>query len=103
MTATRSSTATESSARSRGCFLRNWLNAYGHAYGTFGIALAILAGIGILATFWYGSEQSWASTGNGSPAPTTAARSNELPMGKIAIRMSASERVQRAWEVGSPQ
>jgi len=33
-------------------FLRSWLSVYGHAYGTFGIALAFLAWIGVLATFW---------------------------------------------------
>lgn len=33
-------------------FLRNWLQAYGHAYGGFGIALAFLSWIGILALFW---------------------------------------------------
>jgi uncharacterized BrkB/YihY/UPF0761 family membrane protein len=32
--------------------MRNWLSAYGHAYGGFGIALAFLSWIGILATFW---------------------------------------------------
>jgi uncharacterized BrkB/YihY/UPF0761 family membrane protein len=33
-------------------YLRNLLQAYGHAYGGFGIALAFLAWIGILALFW---------------------------------------------------
>ena len=33
-------------------FLRNWMQAYGHAYGGFGIALAFLSWIGILALFW---------------------------------------------------
>ncbi len=33
-------------------FMRNWLEAYGHAYGGFGIALAFLAWVGIIATFW---------------------------------------------------
>jgi hypothetical protein len=33
-------------------FLRNWLTAYGHAYGGFGVALAFLSWIGVLATFW---------------------------------------------------
>jgi uncharacterized BrkB/YihY/UPF0761 family membrane protein len=33
-------------------FLRNWMRAYGHAYGGFGIALAFLSWIGILALFW---------------------------------------------------
>jgi uncharacterized BrkB/YihY/UPF0761 family membrane protein len=32
--------------------MRRWLSAYGHAYGAFGIALAFLAWIGLLATFW---------------------------------------------------
>jgi uncharacterized BrkB/YihY/UPF0761 family membrane protein len=33
-------------------YLRNLLQAYGHAYGGFGIALAFLAWVGILALFW---------------------------------------------------
>ena len=33
-------------------FLRNWMEAYGHAYGGFGIALAFFSWIGILALFW---------------------------------------------------
>jgi uncharacterized BrkB/YihY/UPF0761 family membrane protein len=33
-------------------FLRNWLDAYGRAYGGFGVTLAFLAWIGVLATFW---------------------------------------------------
>jgi membrane protein len=33
-------------------YLRNLLQAYGQAYGGFGIALAFLAWIGILALFW---------------------------------------------------
>jgi uncharacterized BrkB/YihY/UPF0761 family membrane protein len=33
-------------------YLRNLLQAYGHAYGGFGIALAFLAWIGILGLFW---------------------------------------------------
>jgi uncharacterized BrkB/YihY/UPF0761 family membrane protein len=32
--------------------MRNWLSAYGHAYGGFGIALAFLSWIGIFSTFW---------------------------------------------------
>ncbi len=32
--------------------MRNWLSAYGHSYGGFGIALAFLSWIGIIATFW---------------------------------------------------
>jgi len=32
--------------------LRNWFSAYGHAYGGFGIGLALMSYIGITATFW---------------------------------------------------
>ncbi len=32
--------------------LRNWLGAYGHAYGAFGISLAFLSWLGILTAFW---------------------------------------------------
>ena len=33
-------------------FLRNWLGVYGHAYGGFGISLALAAFTGIIASFW---------------------------------------------------
>jgi uncharacterized BrkB/YihY/UPF0761 family membrane protein len=33
-------------------FLRNWLGEYGHAYGGFGISLALIAFVGIIASFW---------------------------------------------------
>jgi uncharacterized BrkB/YihY/UPF0761 family membrane protein len=32
--------------------MRKWLSAYGHAYGGFGVALAFLSWIGVIATFW---------------------------------------------------
>jgi uncharacterized BrkB/YihY/UPF0761 family membrane protein len=33
-------------------FLRNWVAEYGHAYGGFGVSLALIAAIGIIASFW---------------------------------------------------
>ena len=33
-------------------FLRNWFGEYGHAYGGFGISLALAAFVGIIASFW---------------------------------------------------
>ena len=33
-------------------FLRNWLAEYGHAYGGFGVSLALIAAIGIISSFW---------------------------------------------------
>jgi uncharacterized BrkB/YihY/UPF0761 family membrane protein len=33
-------------------FLRKWVAEYGHAYGGFGISLALIAAIGIVASFW---------------------------------------------------
>lgn len=32
--------------------LRNWFGAYGHAYGGFGVSLALAAFVGIIASFW---------------------------------------------------
>jgi uncharacterized BrkB/YihY/UPF0761 family membrane protein len=32
--------------------LRNWVAEYGHAYGSFGVSLALIAAIGIFASFW---------------------------------------------------
>jgi uncharacterized BrkB/YihY/UPF0761 family membrane protein len=33
-------------------FLHNWFSAYGQAYGGFGIGLALIAFVGIIASFW---------------------------------------------------
>jgi len=33
-------------------FLRKWFGEYGNAYGAFGIALALIAAVGIIASFW---------------------------------------------------
>jgi uncharacterized BrkB/YihY/UPF0761 family membrane protein len=33
-------------------FLRNWFGEYGNAYGAFGVALALIAAVGIIASFW---------------------------------------------------
>ena len=33
-------------------FLRNWVAEYGRAYGGFGVSLALIAAIGIIASFW---------------------------------------------------
>ena len=33
-------------------FLRNWFAEYGHAYGGFGVSLALAAAVGIIASFW---------------------------------------------------
>jgi uncharacterized BrkB/YihY/UPF0761 family membrane protein len=33
-------------------FLRNWVAEYGHAYGSFGVSLALIAAIGIFSSFW---------------------------------------------------
>ena len=33
-------------------FLRNWFTEYGHAYGGFGVSLALAAAVGIVASFW---------------------------------------------------
>ena len=32
--------------------LRKWVAEYGHAYGGFGVSLALIAAIGIIASFW---------------------------------------------------
>ena len=33
-------------------FLRNWFGEYGNAYGAFGVGLALIAAVGIIASFW---------------------------------------------------
>ncbi len=33
-------------------FLRNWVAEYGHAYGGFGVSLALIAAVSIIASFW---------------------------------------------------
>lgn len=32
--------------------LRKWVSEYGHAYGAFGVGLALIAFVGIIASFW---------------------------------------------------
>jgi uncharacterized BrkB/YihY/UPF0761 family membrane protein len=32
--------------------IRRWFAEYGHAYGGFGVALALIAAVGIIASFW---------------------------------------------------
>jgi uncharacterized BrkB/YihY/UPF0761 family membrane protein len=32
--------------------MRKWISEYGHAYGAFGIGLALIAFVGLIATFW---------------------------------------------------
>jgi len=32
--------------------LRNWFGEYGHAYGGFGVSLALIAFVGLIASFW---------------------------------------------------
>jgi len=33
-------------------FFRRWIAEYGHAYGGFGVSLALIAAIGIISSFW---------------------------------------------------
>lgn len=35
-------------------FLRNWVSEYGHAYGAYGVGLALIAFVGVIASFWVG-------------------------------------------------
>jgi uncharacterized BrkB/YihY/UPF0761 family membrane protein len=50
-------------------FLRNWFGEYGNAYGAFGVGLALIAALGIIASFWVWIAVVMGSTGNAKPDP----------------------------------
>jgi ascorbate-specific PTS system EIIC-type component UlaA len=67
-------------------FLRNWFGEYGHAYGGFGVALALAAGVGIIASFWV-----WIAAVMGVYWEHKAGPAAVAQMEELSAEISASE------------
>jgi uncharacterized BrkB/YihY/UPF0761 family membrane protein len=66
-------------------FLRRWVAEYGHAYGAFGVALALVAGVGIIASFWV-----WIAAVMGVYWERKAGPAAVAAMEKLSAEISAS-------------
>ena len=66
-------------------FLRNWFGEYGHAYGAFGISLALAAFVGIIASFWV-----WIAAMMGVWWERKAGPANVAAMEELSADLSAS-------------
>jgi len=58
--------------------LRNWFGEYGHAYGGFGISLALAAFVGLIASFWVWIAAVMGVYWERKAGPTTVAHMEEL-------------------------
>ena len=58
--------------------LRNWFGEYGHAYGGFGISLALAAFVGLIASFWVWIAAVMGVYRERKAGPTTVAHMEEL-------------------------
>jgi uncharacterized BrkB/YihY/UPF0761 family membrane protein len=59
-------------------FLRNWFSEYGHAYGGFGVSLALAAAVGIVASFWVWIAVVMGEYWERRAGPATVAKMEEL-------------------------
>ena len=59
-------------------FLRNWFSEYGHAYGGFGISLALAAAVGLIASFWVWIAVVMGEYWERKAGPAAVARMEEL-------------------------
>jgi hypothetical protein len=59
-------------------FLRNWFGEYGHAYGGFGVSLALAAAVGLVASFWVWIAVVMGEYGERGAGPAAVARMEEL-------------------------
>jgi hypothetical protein len=66
-------------------FLRNWFGEYGHAYGGFGVGLALIAFTGIIASFWV-----WIAAAMGVWWERRAGPAAVAAMGKLSAEISES-------------
>jgi uncharacterized BrkB/YihY/UPF0761 family membrane protein len=66
-------------------FLRNWFGQYGNAYGAFGVALALIAAVGIIASFWV-----WIATVMGVYWERKAGPAAVAAMEELSADLSAS-------------
>jgi len=67
-------------------FLRNWVAEYGHAYGGFGVSLALIAAVGIIASFWV-----WIATVMSVYWEYKAGPAEVAAMEELSAEISASE------------
>ncbi len=67
-------------------FLRKWVAEYGHAYGGFGVSLALIAGIGIISSFWI-----WIAAVMGVYWERKAGPAAVAAMEKLSAEISATE------------
>ena len=67
-------------------FLRKWVAEYGHAYGGFGVSLALIAAIGIIASFWI-----WIAVVMGVYWEHKAGPAAVAAMEKLSAEISAAE------------
>ncbi len=59
-------------------FLRNWFGEYGNAHGAFGIGLALIAAVGIIASFWVWIAAVMGVHGERKAGPAAVAAMEEL-------------------------
>jgi uncharacterized BrkB/YihY/UPF0761 family membrane protein len=67
-------------------FFRRWVAEYGHAYGGFGVSLALIAGIGIISSFWI-----WVAAVMGVYWERKAGPAVVAAMEKLSAEISAPE------------
>ena len=67
-------------------FLRKWVAEYGHAYGGFGVSLALIAAIGIISSFWI-----WIAAVMGVYWERRAGPAAVAAMEKLSAEISAPE------------
>ena len=77
-------------------FLRNWVAEYEHAYGGFGVSLALIAAVGIIASFWVWIAAVMGVYGEPKAGPAAVAAMEEL-----SAEISAPERAANSKETAS--
>lgn len=70
-------------------FLRNWVTAYGHAYSGFGVSLALIAAVGIIASFWVWIAAVMGVYWEHKAGPAAVAAMEELSAGISASEQSS--------------
>jgi len=78
-------------------FLRTWFGEYGHAYGGFGISLALCAFVGIFASFWV-----WIAAVMGVYWERRAGPAAVAAMAELSADISASQTAQDAVQAMPP-
>jgi uncharacterized BrkB/YihY/UPF0761 family membrane protein len=88
-------------------FLRNWFGEYGHAYGGFGISLALVAAVGIIASFWVWIAAVmgvyWERKAGSAAVAKMEELSAEISVSHAARDKTALEVTERALNQGPPR